>query len=112
MPDTAATVTPAALKISPNGSERHATVVADVHDELLHSTDSSSDAEGVGSLAAKLSPLMVTNAPPVCAAFAGLMLLTPGAALTQAKRPRMTAALITRDDEVASLIRMGVDEEA
>jgi hypothetical protein len=96
----------------PYNAGPHEIAVADVHDELLHSTDSSSDAEGVGSLAAKLSPLMVTNAPPVCAAFPGLMLLTPGAALTQAKRPRMTAALITRDDEVASLIRMGVDEEA
>ena len=58
----------------------HASVVAVVHEVLLHSTDSSSDAEGVGSFAAKSSPLMVTDTPPVCAAFAGLMLVTAGAA--------------------------------
>jgi hypothetical protein len=60
----------------------HVTVVADVHEVLLHSTDSSSDADGVRSLGAKLSPLMVTDTPPVCAAFAGLVLLTAGAAQT------------------------------
>ena len=56
----------------------HATVVADVHEELLHSTDSSSDADGLGSFEAKLSPVMETDTPPVGAAFAGLMLLTAG----------------------------------
>ena len=61
----------------------HATAVAVVHEVLLHSTDSSSDAEGLGSIEAKLSPLMVTDTPPVCAAFAGLMLLTAGAAHTE-----------------------------
>jgi len=34
VPDTAATVTLAALKISPNGFDRHASVVADVHDDV------------------------------------------------------------------------------
>ncbi len=58
----------------------HATVVADVHEVLLHSTDSSSDAEGLGSFEAKLSPLMVTDTSPVCAAFVGLMLVKAGAA--------------------------------
>ena len=58
----------------------HATAVADVHEELLHSTDSSSDAEGLGSIQAKLSPVMETDTPPVGAAFAGLVLLTAGAA--------------------------------
>ena len=61
----------------------HATVVADVHEVLLHSTDSSSDAEGLGSFEAKLSPLMVTGTSPVCAAFAGLVLVTAGAAHEQ-----------------------------
>jgi hypothetical protein len=89
----------------------HATVVADVHEELLHSTDSSSDADGVGSFEAKFSPLMATSTPPVCAAFAGLVLLTVGAAHARAKRLRMTAAF-TRGDEVALLIRIRVDEEA
>ena len=61
----------------------HASVVADVHEVLLHCTDSSSDAEGLGSFAAKLSPLMVTDAPPVCAPFARLMLVGAGAAHTE-----------------------------
>ncbi len=64
---------------------------------LLHSADSSSDAEGLGSVEAKLSPLMDTSTPPVCAAFAGLMLLTAGAAHTEQAIlplhvPRRTAA--------------------
>ncbi len=58
----------------------HPTAVADVHEVLLHSIDSSSDAEGVWSIEAKLSPVMETDTPPVCAAFAGLMLVTAGAA--------------------------------
>ena len=64
----------------PYDAGEHATAVAVVHEEVLQSTDSSSDAEGLGSIEAKLSPLMVTDTPPVCAAFAGLMLLTAGAA--------------------------------
>ena len=63
-----------------NNAGEHATAVADVHEELLHSTDSSSDADALGSFEAKSSPLMVTDTPPVCAAFAGLVLLTAGAA--------------------------------
>ena len=66
-----------------NNAGEHATPVADVHEELLHSTDSSSDADGLGSFEAKLSPLMVTSTPPVCAAFAGLVLLTAGPAHTE-----------------------------
>jgi hypothetical protein len=58
----------------------HASVVADVHEVLLHCTESSSDAEGLGSFEAKLRPLMVTDAPPVSAAFAGLTLVKAGAA--------------------------------
>jgi hypothetical protein len=67
----------------PYDAAAHLTVVAVVHDAVLHSTDSSSDAEGLGSFLAKLSPVMDTDAPPVCAAFAGLMLLTAGAAHTE-----------------------------
>ena len=81
----------------PYDAGEHATPVADVHEVLLHSTDSSSDAEGLGSIEAKLSPLMVTDTPPVCAAFAGLMLLTAGAAhkeqaIMVLHVPRRTAA--------------------
>ena len=62
-------------------TDEHATVVSDVHEAVLHSSDSSSDAEGVGSFQAKLCPSrVVTYAPPVCAAFAGLLLVTAGAA--------------------------------
>ena len=64
----------------PYDAAAHATAVADVHEVLLHSTDSSSDAEAVWSIEAKSSPLMVTDTPPVCAAFAGLMPLKAGAA--------------------------------
>jgi hypothetical protein len=79
------------------GAAAHATVVADVHEAVLHCTDSSSDAEGLGSIQAKLIPLMDTSTPPVCAAFAGLMLLKAGAAHTEQAImtlhvPRRTAA--------------------
>ena len=80
VPTTPATVTAVRLAPPPYDAGEHATAVADVHEVLLHSTDSSSDADGVGSFAAKSSPLMVTDTPPVCAAFAGLTLLTAGAA--------------------------------
>ena len=58
----------------------HETAVDVVHEVLLHSADSSSDAEGVWSIEAKLSPVMESDTPPVCAAFGGLMLVTAGAA--------------------------------
>ena len=69
--------------LPPYDAAAHATAVADVHEVLLHCADSSSDAEGLGSFEAKLSPVMDTSTPPVCAAFAGLMLLTAGAAHTK-----------------------------
>ena len=83
--------------LPPYDAAAHATVVADVHEVLLHSTDSSSDAEAVWSIEAKSSPLMVTDTPPVCAAFAGLMLVKAGAAHIQQAImtlhvPRRTAA--------------------
>jgi hypothetical protein len=77
------TVTAVRLVPPPYDAGEHATAVADVHEALQHSTDSSSDADGVGSIAAKFCPLAVTDAPPVCAAFAGLMLVTAGAAQTE-----------------------------
>ena len=80
VPTTPATVTAVRLVPPPYDAGEHATAVADVHEVLLHSTDSSSDAAGLGSIEAKLIPLMVTDTPPVCAAFAGLMLVTAGAA--------------------------------
>ena len=80
VPTTPATATVVRLVPPPYDAGEHASLVADVHEVLLHSTDSSSDADGVGSIEAKLSPLMDTDTPPVCAAFAGLMLVKAGAA--------------------------------
>ena len=71
----------------------HASAVADVHEVLLHCTDSSSDAEGLGSVEAKLCPLMVTDAPPVPAAFAGLMLVKAGAAHSEQRSWYCTSLL-------------------
>jgi hypothetical protein len=64
----------------PYDAGEHATAVADVHEVLLHLAVTSSDADGLGSIEAKLSPLMVTDTPAVCAAFAGLKKVTAGAA--------------------------------
>ena len=83
VPTRPATVTAVRLVPPRYDAAAHPTPVADVHEAVLHSTDSSSDAEGLGSVEAKCSPLMVTDTPPVCAAFAGLMLLTAGAAHTE-----------------------------
>ena len=69
VPTRPATVTAVRLVPPRYDAAAHASAVADVHEELRHSTDSSSDADGVGSIEAKLSPLRVTDAPPVCAAF-------------------------------------------
>ena len=83
VPTTPATATAVRLMPPPYDAGEHATAVADVHEVLLHWTDSSSDGDGLGSFLAKLSPLMDISTPPVCAAFAGLMLLTAGAAHTE-----------------------------
>ena len=83
VPTTPATVNAVRLVPPPYDAGEHATAVADVHEELLHVTDSSSDADGLGSIEAKLIPRMDTSTPPVCAAFAGLMLVTAGAAQTE-----------------------------
>ena len=65
VPTRPPTVTAVRLIPPRNNAGEHATPVADVHEELLHSTDSSSDAEGLGSFEAKLSPLMATDTSPV-----------------------------------------------
>ena len=65
VPTTPATVTAVRLVPPPYDAGEHATAVADVHEVLLHLADSSSDADGVGSIEAKLSPLMDMSTPPV-----------------------------------------------
>ena len=97
-PDTVKAVR---LMPPPYDAAAHLTVVAVIHEAVLHcaaaAADSSSDAEAVWSIEAKSSPLMVTDTPPVCAAFAGLLLLKAGAAHTEQAImmlhvPRRTAA--------------------
>jgi hypothetical protein len=83
VPTTPATATAVPLVPPPYDAGEHATAVADVHEVLLHVTDSSSDAHGLRSFLAKLSPPTDTSTPPVCAAFEGLMLVKTGAAHTE-----------------------------
>jgi hypothetical protein len=47
-------------------TDEHATVVADVHDVLLHATDTPSDAVALGSIELKFKPEIVTKPLPVC----------------------------------------------
>ena len=47
-------------------TNEHATVVADVHDVLLHAADAPSDAVALGSIELKFKPEIVTKSPPVC----------------------------------------------
>jgi hypothetical protein len=74
VPDTPAIVTVAALKMSAKGLDWHASVVADVHDDVKHTPRSpvpprSSPAVAVCSPTPKLSPDTVTDAYPLCGAF-------------------------------------------
>jgi len=78
VPDVDATVTVAALKMSPNGFDRHASVVDDVHDDVIHAPRSpppprSSPAVAVCSPTPKLSPETVNEAYPLC----GVLRSTP-----------------------------------
>ena len=57
----------------------HATMVADVHALLPHTSAAASEAVGVGPTTPKLSPLIVTVPLPLGAAFAETV-LTTGAA--------------------------------
>ena len=56
------------------------TIVDEVHDALLHTTDSSSDEVRLASIELKLSPEIDTEAPPVGAMFDGPAQVTTGAA--------------------------------
>jgi len=74
VPDTPATVTLADRNKSPNAFDRHASVVADVQDDVKHAPRSpppprSSPAETVNSLIPKFSPETVSDAYPLCGAF-------------------------------------------
>ncbi len=74
VPDTDATVKLAPWKKSANAFDRHATVVADVHDDVKHAPRSpppprSSPAVAVCSPTPKSSPDTVTDAYPLCGAL-------------------------------------------
>ena len=74
VPETTAIVTLAAWKTSPTGFDRHASVVADVHDDVAHTPRSptpprSSAAVAVCSPTLKSSPDTVKDAYPLCGAF-------------------------------------------
>jgi hypothetical protein len=74
VPATAATDTLAALKMSPNAFERHANVVAEVHDEVKHTPRSPPPPRSMPTVAVcsptpKLSPDTVTDAYPLCGEF-------------------------------------------
>ena len=74
VPDTPPTVTLAARNTSPNAFDRHASVVADIHDDVKHTPRSprpprSSPAVAVCSPTPKSSPNTVTDAYPLGGAF-------------------------------------------
>ena len=80
VPATALTLT--AVRIAaepPYACGAHATVVADVHALLPHTSAVVSEAVAIGPTAPKPSPLIVTVPPPLGAAFAETV-LTTGAA--------------------------------
>ena len=89
MPATALTLTAVRTPaVPPYACAAHATVVADVHALLPHTSAAVSEAVAVGPAAPKLSPPIVTvPPPPLGAAFAETM-LTTGAASKQRSTQR------------------------
>ena len=79
MPATPPTLTAARTAVPPYACGAHATVVADVHALLPHTSAAASVAVAVGPTTPKLSPLIVTVPLPLGAAFAETV-LTTGAA--------------------------------
>ena len=84
VPTIPATVTAAsAVPLLMYETDEHATVVADVHDVLLHATDTPSDAVALGSIELKFKPEIVTDALAVPGTFPRVerpLKLTTGAA--------------------------------
>ncbi len=67
----------------PYAAGPHATVVADVHALLPHTSAAASVAVGVGLEMPKLSPLIVTVPPPLGTVLAAAVLTTGAAERTQ-----------------------------
>ena len=68
--------------VLPYACGAHATVVADVHALLPHTSAAVSEAVAVGPTAPKLSPPIVTVPPPLGAAFAETVLTTGAASIS------------------------------
>ncbi len=79
VPATAPTLSAVRTAVPPYACGKHATVVADVHALLPHTSAAASVAVGVAPTTPKLSPLIVTVPLPLGAAFAATV-LTTGAA--------------------------------
>ena len=79
VPATPLTLTAVRTAVPPCACGAHATVVADVHALLPHTSAVASEAVAVGLEVAKLSPLIVTVPLPLGAALAAAV-LTTGAA--------------------------------
>jgi hypothetical protein len=99
VPDTEATVTLAAWKTSPTGFDRHASVVADVHDDVKHTPRSptpprSSAAVAVCSTTPKSSPDTVKDAYPLCGAFCSISDTTAASKLKTDLPVPVTAATV------------------
>ncbi len=83
VPATAPTLSAVRTAVPPYACGAHATVVADVHALLPHTSAAASEAIGVGLEMPKLSPLIVTVPLPLGAAFAAAALTTGAAHRTQ-----------------------------
>jgi hypothetical protein len=88
VPATALTLTAVRTPaVPPYACAAHATVVADVHALLPHTSAAVSEAVAVGPAAPKLSPPIVTVSLPLSAALAAEVVLTTGAAAQQQSMP-------------------------
>ena len=80
MPATPLTLTAVRIAVPPYACSAHATVVADVHALLPHTSAAVSEAVAVAPTTPKLSPLIVTVSLPLSAALVADVVLTTGAA--------------------------------
>ncbi len=78
------------MLVPPYAAGVHATIVADVHAELLQASVVVRDAVGVTTNPPKLRPVIVTKPPDVTATFAGAVALTHGAAARRQSRALAT----------------------
>ena len=83
VPATPPTLTAVRTAVPPYACGAHATVVADVHAVLPHTSAVASEAVADGLEVPKLSPLIVTVPLPLGAAFAETVLTTGAAQATQ-----------------------------